>query len=388
MRSRRGYFWRPSTVRLDLDAWEVGESGVIRAQDSAGCSPRGSRNDQVVRPPGRSLASDMDQQLGMGLCDSTVVVEDGDDREDAFKERKAGRSLLPRGEEHADSQFGCSDGGDGDLVVVADSIVEVGCRAFGVDQEGRVTEEPGQGRSSISTTARMAARSFGHWESGRWRRSRDLTSAPCPSFIGSRLAIALPRRTIVKRSPRCSTASRRSAKLRAASVAVISDTLIRVSDPGTSVPTANPGATALPEPAASDSTEGAGFHFATRPLATAKVNVLKRPSHGTRTLSPSQTSYTDGVEDALKDAEDRVKPAVPLVAGPESSSRHGLCWHHPALWGCCQKADRVPVGPERPHFLRGLRRVSAITRRAGAFGGADGRAIPGVRGDGWRQPAW
>jgi hypothetical protein len=43
--------------------------------------------------------------------------------------------------------------------------------------------------------------------------------APWPPFIGSRLAIALPRRTMVK-----------SAKLGAASVAVISDTTIQSSD--------------------------------------------------------------------------------------------------------------------------------------------------------------
>ncbi len=43
-------------------------------------------------------------------------------------------------------------------------------------------------------------------------------------MAGSMRAIAFPLRTMVIRSPRCSTASRRSAKLRAASVALISVT--------------------------------------------------------------------------------------------------------------------------------------------------------------------
>lgn len=234
-------FGRPASVRLtgimgasamclDLNAGEIRECCVVGADDRAGGSPRSRGDDQVVRPAGSSLVSDMNEQLGVDLRDSAVVVENGDDRQHVLKEGEAGRSLLSRGQEHTDSQLGCGDGGDRHLVVVVESFVEVGGGAFRVDQECCVKEEPGQGRSSISTTDWMAARSSDHCESGRWRRSNALTSAPWPSFIGSRLAIALPRRTMVKRSPRCSTASRRSAKLRAASVAVISDTTIRLSD--------------------------------------------------------------------------------------------------------------------------------------------------------------
>jgi hypothetical protein len=60
--------------------------------------------------------------------------------------------------------------------------------------------------------------------SGRCRRSSALASAPRPPCAGSRWATVFPRRTMVKCSPRCSTASRRSAKFRAASVAVMSGT--------------------------------------------------------------------------------------------------------------------------------------------------------------------
>jgi len=33
---------------------------------------------------------------------------------------------------------------------------------------------------------------------------------------------------------------------------------------------------------------------------------------------------------------------------------HGLCWHHPHLWGLLpESTDPVPVVPEWPQFLRG-----------------------------------
>ncbi len=36
------------------------------------------------------------------------------------------------------------------------------------------------------------------------------------------------------------------------------------------------------------------------------------------------------------------------------TSRHELCWHHPALWGLLpEKTDHIPVVPEWPEFMRG-----------------------------------
>ena len=36
------------------------------------------------------------------------------------------------------------------------------------------------------------------------------------------------------------------------------------------------------------------------------------------------------------------------------SSRHELCWHHPALWELLpEQTDPVPVVPEWPEFIRG-----------------------------------
>lgn len=36
------------------------------------------------------------------------------------------------------------------------------------------------------------------------------------------------------------------------------------------------------------------------------------------------------------------------------STKHELCWHHPALWGLLpEKTDPVPEVPEWPEFLKG-----------------------------------
>ena len=36
------------------------------------------------------------------------------------------------------------------------------------------------------------------------------------------------------------------------------------------------------------------------------------------------------------------------------STRHELCWHHPALWGLLpEKTDPVPIVPTWPEFIRG-----------------------------------
>ena len=36
------------------------------------------------------------------------------------------------------------------------------------------------------------------------------------------------------------------------------------------------------------------------------------------------------------------------------STKHELCWHHPALWGLLpEKTDPIPAVPEWPEFLEG-----------------------------------
>lgn len=55
--------------------------------------------------------------------------------------------------------------------------------------------------------------------------------------------------------------------------------------------------------------------------------------------------------------EELIMEVKKLRAGIRShrdTSRHDLCWHHPALWGLLpEKTDPVPEVPEWPHFLQG-----------------------------------
>lgn len=42
------------------------------------------------------------------------------------------------------------------------------------------------------------------------------------------------------------------------------------------------------------------------------------------------------------------------IRAHRDSAGHGLCWHHPALWGLLpEKTDPVPAVPEWPEFLQG-----------------------------------
>lgn len=45
------------------------------------------------------------------------------------------------------------------------------------------------------------------------------------------------------------------------------------------------------------------------------------------------------------------------IRAHRDSTRHELCWHHPALWGLLpEKTDPVPVVPAWPEFLEGCLR--------------------------------
>jgi hypothetical protein len=42
------------------------------------------------------------------------------------------------------------------------------------------------------------------------------------------------------------------------------------------------------------------------------------------------------------------------IRSHRDSTGHGLCWHHPALWGLLpERTDPVPAVPTWPEFLRG-----------------------------------
>jgi hypothetical protein len=62
------------------------------------------------------------------------------------------------------------------------------------------------------------------------------------------------------------------------------------------------------------------------------------------------------------------------------STRHELCWHHPALWGLLpEKTDPIPEVPDWPQFLEGCLRyrrsldeqAPAAPRTRAPYGGED-----------------
>ncbi len=51
---------------------------------------------------------------------------------------------------------------------------------------------------------------------------------------------------------------------------------------------------------------------------------------------------------------DEVKKLRAGIRTHRDSAGHGLCWHHPQLWGLLpERTDPVPTVPTWPEFLRG-----------------------------------
>lgn len=63
---------------------------------------------------------------------------------------------------------------------------------------------------------------------------------------------------------------------------------------------------------------------------------------------------TDLDQMSRSDLIDEVRKLRQAIREHRDSSQHGLCWHHPALWGLLpEKTDPVPVVPDWPQFMRG-----------------------------------
>ncbi len=65
------------------------------------------------------------------------------------------------------------------------------------------------------------------------------------------------------------------------------------------------------------------------------------------------------------------------------SNRHGLCWHHPALWGLLpERTDPLPVVPEWPEFMRGCVRYRQSLDEQAASAPRTDEPYPDERGPG------
>jgi hypothetical protein len=84
-----------------------------------------------------------------------VVGEHRHRLEDVVDERLSRRSLSSARQGHVHQQLGHGHGGDGDVVVIGHDRIQVAGGALDVNQEGRVQQQPAQGR--FSTDSRRPA---------------------------------------------------------------------------------------------------------------------------------------------------------------------------------------------------------------------------------------
>jgi len=71
---------------------------------------------------------------------------------------------------------------------------------------------------------------------------------------------------------------------------------------------------------------------------------------------PKQEMFVDDDLDRMDQAElaAEVRKLRAGIRAHRDSSGHGLCWHHPDLWGLLpEKTDPLPVVPAWPQFMRG-----------------------------------
>ncbi len=157
---------------------------------------------------------------------SDVDVE-GDDVEcgkNGVDGRLSRRSPLLVREFYADEKLGRCDRGKRDVGVVGNDGARDLMPALDGHENSGVDDQTFHGSVAVASPAnrRRSRRSSAQRSSGGWSPRTRRRSAPVPRRAGAMVATTRPRRTTVNVSPRCSTASRRSAKRLEASVALIS----------------------------------------------------------------------------------------------------------------------------------------------------------------------
>jgi hypothetical protein len=85
------------------------------------------------------------------------------------------------------------------------------------------------------------------------------------------------------------------------------------------------------------------------------VALFKRRSHNNNSREKEAPDVDEDLEDLDRDAlVAEVKRLRAGIREHRDASGHGLCWHHPKLWGLLpEKTDPLPAVPAWPQFLRG-----------------------------------
>jgi hypothetical protein len=102
----------------DLDPGKIAEAAAVGRDDRAIECLGGGGDDQVLGPTWPALRSDLDEELGVGLGDVEVVVENRGAGDDVVHVLPPRSLMSAHGETCTDAKLRDRDGRDGDLVVV------------------------------------------------------------------------------------------------------------------------------------------------------------------------------------------------------------------------------------------------------------------------------
>ena len=222
---RRSHTNRSGETRCALEAARVcGDECPVGGD-------RGRGDDQIVRTSWPSTPLRVGQQICVRRGDHRGVVLDAEGPRDAVDVDGAGGLAFAARQLDADQKFGQRDGGDGNVIFVADLFGQRRGRPAFCRHEDRGIEDQSFHARSCAGIERRSASSPAQSASGWAARSNSRTACPFPP-AGSSRATTRPCRRITNDSPSCSTASSRSEKFLEASVAETSRIDIRVSDIG------------------------------------------------------------------------------------------------------------------------------------------------------------
>lgn len=143
----------------DVDLREILEACGIPREHRATRRARRRRDDEVVGSTRATSLPSCREQHGMSPGDFGVVGEHRHRLQDIVHERLPRRPLSGTRQAHPDQQLSDGNGGDGNVIAIGDQRVEFVAAALDIDQEGRVQQQPGQGRFSTDNNLRISTTS-------------------------------------------------------------------------------------------------------------------------------------------------------------------------------------------------------------------------------------
>ncbi len=179
-------------LRPELNAGKLGKATSVEAHDLPLLGSSRRSDDEVVGTAWGARSPDVRQQDCVGLGYLEVIGLNREGVEDRGDETLALVPPAPFRQLNTNPQLCHGDRRDGDIVTVADRVVQRIAAALSVDQNRRVEDQSCQWSVTGSMLSRSSRSSSAQASSGRFARSTSLSAFPVPPLAGPMVATARP----------------------------------------------------------------------------------------------------------------------------------------------------------------------------------------------------